>query len=904
VEIVVKTDAEAGASGYSVTGGGQQGIFVKDVLKDSPAAKHLSLKEGDQLLSAKVYFENVKYEDALKILQCAEPYKVSFELKRTIPGAEVSMRPCVPSVEVKGPKPKLTKMSVKGSKPFKAKKKRGGRFGLKRLKEKRREELVIEGIPPRLESGGVDVEFAFPTFKQRRRIKVEAEGAVPGGKAKRKIRMPKLKLPRVRLSRHSDEIDGAIKVQAKAMPQNDVLPPQKGIETDENLAKMKAEGDLPGKALSSQIHVGDISLPKVKEKTDINVSLSGDQKKGEIMAQLPTVNMPVTDVDLNTRHSDEVESPNISIPKVDFSLHESESISLDRKNKNKFSQPTVDVSLPKAKGIGDVDMTSYVGGDGRFTMPDFDISIPNMTSTVPKGLTPKDIDVEGDISLPKVKSPDVDVSIEGPEMKGGKLSLPSVDTDLDVEGPQLKGHKFKMPKFDVSLPKVNLPEGNVSMPALDISLPKGNLKGDVDVDGHMGKGARMHVPSVDLAMPKMKAKGVDLDIEGPELKVDISIPRGEFEADLDVEGPDLKGSKFKLPKFDVSLPKVNLPEGHINVQGPEIKGKKIEMPDIDISVPKGKCGTLNMPSLDVSLPQVKASDVEINLKGPDITGEKVNMPAVDISLPKGKMEGEINVEPPDVKGGKFKMPKFDVSLPKISLPKVDANVEGPSVKGDIKMPSVDVSLPKGKTDVEFEIDGKSGKEGKFHLPSFDVSLPKIKSKGFGVDIPNIEGDVSLPKVKSPDVDVSIEGPEMKGGKLSLPSVDTDLDVEGPQLKGHKFKMPKFDVSLPKVNLPEGNVSMPALDISLPKGNLKGDVDVDGHMVKASDVEINLEGPDITGEKVNIPAVDISLPKGKMEGEINVEPPDVKGGKFKMPKFDVSLPKISLPKVDANVEGPS
>lgn len=46
VEIVVETEAEAGASGYSVTGGGQRGIFVKDVLKDSPAAKHLSLKEG------------------------------------------------------------------------------------------------------------------------------------------------------------------------------------------------------------------------------------------------------------------------------------------------------------------------------------------------------------------------------------------------------------------------------------------------------------------------------------------------------------------------------------------------------------------------------------------------------------------------------------------------------------------------------------------------------------------------------------------------------------------------------------------------------------------------------------------------------------------------------------------
>uniref|UniRef100_A0A669B4J6 Periaxin n=1 Tax=Oreochromis niloticus TaxID=8128 RepID=A0A669B4J6_ORENI len=110
VEIVVETEAGAGASGYSVTGGGERGIFVKDVLKDSPAAKHLSLQQGDQLLSAKVYFDNVRYEDALKILQCAEPYRVSFQLKRTIPGADVSVRPKVPSVEVKGPKVKMAKM--------------------------------------------------------------------------------------------------------------------------------------------------------------------------------------------------------------------------------------------------------------------------------------------------------------------------------------------------------------------------------------------------------------------------------------------------------------------------------------------------------------------------------------------------------------------------------------------------------------------------------------------------------------------------------------------------------------------------------------------------------------------------------------------------------------------------
>lgn len=71
---------------------------------------YVGLSVGDQLLSAKVYFDNVKYEDALKILQCAEPYKVSFLVKRTVAGGEVLVRPAAPSLEVKGPKAKVTKM--------------------------------------------------------------------------------------------------------------------------------------------------------------------------------------------------------------------------------------------------------------------------------------------------------------------------------------------------------------------------------------------------------------------------------------------------------------------------------------------------------------------------------------------------------------------------------------------------------------------------------------------------------------------------------------------------------------------------------------------------------------------------------------------------------------------------
>ncbi|XP_019328245.1 PREDICTED: protein AHNAK2, partial [Aptenodytes forsteri] len=88
MEVTLKTEVEAGASGFSVMGGGNEGIFIKKVLKESSASKIFSLREGDQLLSATIFFDNIKYEDALKILQYSEPYRVQFSLKRKIAGKE------------------------------------------------------------------------------------------------------------------------------------------------------------------------------------------------------------------------------------------------------------------------------------------------------------------------------------------------------------------------------------------------------------------------------------------------------------------------------------------------------------------------------------------------------------------------------------------------------------------------------------------------------------------------------------------------------------------------------------------------------------------------------------------------------------------------------------------------
>lgn len=80
--VIVKTAKDGCAEGLIYGGGGTEGIFIKEVVPESPASKSLKLKEGDQILSATVYFDNVSYEDAIQILEHAQAYKVKLCLKR------------------------------------------------------------------------------------------------------------------------------------------------------------------------------------------------------------------------------------------------------------------------------------------------------------------------------------------------------------------------------------------------------------------------------------------------------------------------------------------------------------------------------------------------------------------------------------------------------------------------------------------------------------------------------------------------------------------------------------------------------------------------------------------------------------------------------------------------------
>ncbi|CAB1459501.1 unnamed protein product [Pleuronectes platessa] len=81
-EVFVKTATDGSAEGLVYRGGGKEGIFIKGMVPESPASKSLKLKEGDQILSATVYFDDVPYEDAVQILEHAQAYRVELCLKR------------------------------------------------------------------------------------------------------------------------------------------------------------------------------------------------------------------------------------------------------------------------------------------------------------------------------------------------------------------------------------------------------------------------------------------------------------------------------------------------------------------------------------------------------------------------------------------------------------------------------------------------------------------------------------------------------------------------------------------------------------------------------------------------------------------------------------------------------
>ncbi|XP_050934165.1 LOW QUALITY PROTEIN: neuroblast differentiation-associated protein AHNAK [Lates calcarifer] len=722
------------------------------------------------------------------------------------------------------------------------------------------------------------------------------------------------------------------------------MPHVKGPEIHFGLSKKEGDIDVTLPEAKAEVEVPKVELKEPAAEVeviapDIKVAAKGTEGSPSKF-KMPTFKLPKFGV---RTPSVSVEVPNkdkdVKIDGADIEIPEEESaISI--------AAPSIDIEGPSIdlKTTG----TEQDGKGGKFKMPYLGFSMPKAKGPkVDLSLSKKDVDITlpeatAEVQLPEVDLGEVDVSIPEAKMEVPKakaeVKLPEAPKiAVEMKPPEceaeIDGHdgKFKIPKFGIKMPKVKGPEFDLSLSKKDVDVTLPEVKAEVKLPD---------APKVDVNLGKV-------DVSIPEAKMEVGKPELEIkplQTEVELEG---QGSKFKMPKFGMSMPKVKGPEFHlgtskkdVDVTLPEAQAD-INLPDVELKEPSAKAeikapkievaakdaegspSKFKMPSLNFSKPKVKGPDIDLSLskKETDITlpdtKAEVKLPEVslgkaEVMIPEAKVEvkkPEVQIKPLqtdielDGQGSKFKMPKFGISMPKVkgpeidlSLSKKDVDVTLPETKADLKLPDVELKDPSAKVEVKApEIEAQLGKvdgsPSKFKLPTF--KLPK-----FGAATPKVIAEV-------PDVDKDIK---LDGAGLKIPqdniTVDTatqNIDVEGPSLdvkmtgpegegKGGKFKMPKFGISLPKVQGPEIDLSLSKKDADFKLPEAKAEVKVP-------------EAPEID---VDLGKVDVSIPEAKMEvkpPELEVKPMesegeiDGQGSKFKMPKFGISMPKVKGPEID-------
>ncbi|XP_062324783.1 neuroblast differentiation-associated protein AHNAK-like isoform X2 [Osmerus eperlanus] len=792
------------------------------------------------------------------------------------------------------------------------------------------------------------------------------------------ISLPKVKGPEMDFSLSKTDKDVTLP-EAKAeiqLPDVEV----KGSPTKFKLPTVK----LPKFGLDAP-HV-NVKVPDVKKEEEI-VVVDVPESKLSMSVEGPVVDIEVPSIDVDVKSKGvelEGQGSKFKMPKFGISLPKVKGPEMDFS----LSKTDKDVTLPEAKAEIQLPDVEVKGSPTKFKLPTvklpkFGLDAPHVNVEVP--------DVKKDIEIGVVDVPDskLSMSVEGP---GVDIKVPSIDVDVKSKGVELEGqgNKFKMPKFGISLPKVKSPEMDFSLSKTDkdMTLPEAKAEiqlPDVEV---IGSPTKFKLPTVKL--PKFGLDAPHVNVEVPDVKkeveigvvdvpdsklsmsverpvVDIEVP--SIDVDVKSKGVELEGqgNKFKMPKFGISLPKVKGPEMDFSLSRtdkdvtlPEAKAE-IQLPDVEVKDISGDATVPEVaaPDVDVKVNRRKFSFPKFGFSKPDMKAPEVDvsLPEVDVSLPEVKMvtkETEIKIEAPEseaeVKGSstKFKLPTM--KLPKFGLESPHVNVEVPIVKKEVEIgvvdvpdaklsisvkgPGVDIETPSIDVDVNSKGVELEGPGNKFKMPKFGISLPKVKGPEMDFSLSKTDMDVTLPEanaeIQLPDVEVkgsptkfklptvklptfglddphvTVAVPDVKkeeeivvvdvpDSKLSMsverpvvdievPSIDVDVKSKGFELEGqgNKFKMPKFGISLPKVKGPEMDFSLSKTvkDVTLPEAKAE---------IQLPDVEVKDLAGDATVPEVAAPDVDVKVNKRKFSfNKFGFSKPDIKG-----PEVDVSLPEVDI-----------
>ncbi|XP_051942866.1 neuroblast differentiation-associated protein AHNAK-like isoform X12 [Hippocampus zosterae] len=772
------------------------------------------------------------------------------------------------------------------------------------------------------------------------------------------LKLPKfgIALPQVDLEMDKDVKVDQVNIKSPGLKVEAKIP-ELATAIDVKVKSPKSEAQASSLEESpSQFKFPTLKLPKfgmalpqvdLEMGKHVKVDVAGlKSPEVKVEAEIPE---PATDIDVTVKKS------RFSFPKFSLTKQSSKESEVD------IGLPDIDVSIPEGKmqitspkvefQPPEVDV-NIDGPESKFKMPKFGISMPKMKGPdIDFNLSKK----EGDIKLPEpeVELPDVDVQ------------LPSVQVDIEARPGSVEGSpsKFKLPT--IKLPKlgVALPQVSVGVPDMDTDIkvdgtglksPEVKVEAEIpepatDIDVKVKK-SKFSFPKFSLTKQSSKESEVDIglpdvDVSIPEGKMQMTSPKVEFqppEVDVNIDGPE---SKFKMPKFGISMPKMKGPdidfslskkEGDIKLPEPEV-----ELPDVDVQLPsvqvdiearpgsvegspsKFKLPTIKLPKLGVALPQVSVGvpDMDTDIK---VDGAGLKSPEVKVEAEIPEPATDIDVT---VKKSRFSFPKF--SLTKQSSKESEVDIGLPDVDGSIPEGKMQITSPKVEfqpPEVDVNIDGQ---ESKFKMPKFGISMPKMKGPDIDFSLSRKEGEIKLPEteVELPDVDVKL--------------TSVQVDIEAPKIEARPGSVEgspsKF--KLPTIKLPKLGVALPQVSVEVP--DMDRDIKVDGTGLKSPEVKVEADIPepatdiDVKVKKsrfsfpkfsltkqsskesevdIGLPDVDVSIPEGKMQmtsPKVEFQPPEVDLNidgperKFKMPKFGISVPKMKGPDIDfslSNKEG--
>ncbi|XP_009571428.1 PREDICTED: neuroblast differentiation-associated protein AHNAK-like, partial [Fulmarus glacialis] len=710
------------------------GVFVKRVQQNSPAAKMGVVKEGDQIVSATVYFDNLQSGEVTQLLNSMGHHTVGLRLQR------------------KGDKSPLPGQSWSHD--------------------------VFTASSPEVVLSGDDEEYRrIYTTKIKPRLKSEeAVETECGGTQSRTITVTrKVTAYTVDVTRHDgakdvDVIGPDFKIRIPTQEITHVMKSDIETEPEKTVIKM-APGDLPGRSTQAIDRSTDIrgappgpTVESSAQKLDVHlgeaqfgkpgITMSGTQTMGvhlrtQMDPQLPESQVPGGE----TGKSVTVEVPGRIVSGTAFLGPQGSSPRIETNGQMGNLDGGFYIKGPRLDGKGHVCGVDVQGELLGGTLSHADASAPCLQG----GIKAPGVDV----SLPAMENPAVDVGkIKIPVMKMPKFGFPTTGSGIEAQAPQV-GTDVPAPKLqapcvdvvsssvqvagpEVSAPSVKVPKpqvdmglkGAVKVPSPALEVPGMGIKGPgvefpaSDADVHGGKG-KLKMPHMNF--PKFTA--LDSPGEGPV--VEMVLPKGEVgpaASEVDVGVPDvaIKG-EWKGPKFKkVETPQISLSDVNLNLKGPQVKGDMgVTVPRVEGDVKglgsKGLKMDVKAPNVEfespegyVKGPSISGPDMDINVKGPKLKGE------VDVSIPKmgGNLKGpQLDVKGPklgmgmpdvDVKGPKVTMPEVHVKTSKISMPDIDLNLKGPGVKGDL-----DVSAPK--------------LEGGLKAPGLDIKGPKVD-----IDVPDVD----------------------------------------------------------------------------------------------------------------------------------------------------------------------